>query len=626
MYLSKVAIWNFRIFGTLESDGKVDPGIKIYFNSGLNVLIGENDAGKTAIVDAIRIVLGTQSKDYYHVEETDFHLNGSSRSNYFKIECIFSGFTTEEAAPFIEWIDLENIDGKPSYTLRLSYTAKIVSNRIVRELRAGSDPEGTALPTTAQDLLRITYLKPLRDAESDLIPSRRSRLAQILKAHPAFKRDSESDKHPLELVAAEANSKIESHFKTGGCPKAAGLLCSINSYLKNFFPPGSSLNSSIRISGSELNDILQRLSLLYNGEPTGLGSLNLLYIAAELILMQAVDQIGLKLTIIEELEAHLHPQAQLRLINYLQDQRFGQLILTTHSTTLASSIKLENLIICKDGKVFPMGSNHTSLDKRNYDFLERFLDATKANLFFAKGVILVEGDAENLLLPTIARLLDRSLHKYGVSIVNVGSTAFLHYAKIFDRKDGISMGIKVSLVTDLDVKPLELQSSKSVLEIDKEKQERLQKLEKDYTFGDVKAFVSPNWTLEYELSLSKLKIIFLQALLISEKMQNATTGTPKSEKIDEANSKVFELYKEWKKRYSSEMRINEIIAQRIYADIMLKQSEPGKKKISKAIAAQEFARHLDGLFIKRNETFAKIMKSPSIKYIRDAIEYVTEPI
>jgi putative ATP-dependent endonuclease of OLD family len=169
----------------------------------------------------------------------------------------------------------------------------------------------------------------------------------------------------------------------------------------------------------------------------------------------------LRLALIEEIEAHLHPQAQLRLIKYLEneiDKKGGQFILTTHSTILASEIVLSHLIICQDDKVFPMSSSHTLLSKENYEFLERFLDATKSNLFFAKGVIFVEGDAENLLFPTIAELIDCPLHKHGVSIVKVGSKAFFSYANIFKRQKEPKMTIPVAVVTDMDVPPFEYKS------------------------------------------------------------------------------------------------------------------------------------------------------------------------
>lgn len=91
----------------------------------------------------------------------------------------------------------------------------------------------------------------------------------------------------------------------------------------------------------------------------------------------------------------------------------------------------------------------------DYKFLERFLDATKANLFFARGLIMVEGDAENLLIPAIAQLIGRNLYKYGVSVVNVGSTAYKRYVNIFKRKDGKSFGMPIAVVSDLDVRALE---------------------------------------------------------------------------------------------------------------------------------------------------------------------------
>lgn len=109
----------------------------------------------------------------------------------------------------------------------------------------------------------------------------------------------------------------------------------------------------------------------------------------------------------------------------------------------------------KDGNAFPVDAESTMCSPQDYRFLHRFLDATKANLFFAKGLILVEGDAENILLPCIANLINRDLHKYGVSIVNVGSTAYKRYVKIFKRKTGNQFGMKIAIISDLDVRSME---------------------------------------------------------------------------------------------------------------------------------------------------------------------------
>jgi putative ATP-dependent endonuclease of OLD family len=106
------------------------------------------------------------------------------------------------------------------------------------------------------------------------------------------------------------------------------------------------------------------------------------------------------------------------------------------------------------GHAFPLKPADTMLDSDDYQFLEKFLDVTKSNLFFARAVLIVEGDAENILLPTIAELLGKPLENYGVSIVNVGSTAYARYAKIFQRRDPSRwIPIRVMCVRDLDLWP-----------------------------------------------------------------------------------------------------------------------------------------------------------------------------
>lgn len=620
MFLSELKIWNFRKYGS--GDGGA-PGLHLQLNKGLNLLVGENDSGKTAIVDAIKFVLQTQSYDYQRLEEEDFFLppgiepKDANRAKSFKIECIFRGFDAEnnEAANFLEWLGIEkDCDGNDRYFLKVTLNSELKDRKITYDIKAGPDDEGTQLDGAARDFLRVTYLKPLRDAERELIPGRRSRLAQILKSHEAFSSVPEAE-HPITQIAESANSQIEGYFKgkdkdNKDIEDQSGkkLLSDINEYLKEFFTENE-INkiAKFTISGQSLSGILEKLILDLADGNSGLGSYNRLYIATELLLLKRTNYYGMKLSLIEEVEAHLHPQAQLRLIEYLQNEiaekSSVQLLMTTHSPNLASKVKLDNLIICKGDKAFPMGSDFTELEKGDYLFLERFLDVTKANLFFAQGIILVEGYAEEILIPVIADILGKPLTKHGVSVVNVQSTAFLRYSNIFKRKSGKGIGIKVALVTDNDIKP------DSGLTEEQIKNKRTEK-EAKYDGQGIKTFISPDWTLEYDIALSRLKKEFYTAVLRAEKIKNSNTYGLTPDKITEVNQKVETDFTTW----TSEHKTDKEIAKIIYGGYML------DKKISKSIVAQCFA----SLLKECKGIKERIEVDEKLKYLMDAVKYVTE--
>ncbi|NFI02823.1 DUF2813 domain-containing protein [Clostridium botulinum] len=664
MYLSQVRIWNFRKYGESSDDDK--ESLIVNFKKGLNLIVGENDSGKTAIIDAIKIVLGTQSFDNVRLSENDFYKRkDGSRVDYLKIECKFDDLSEIESGRFLEWIDLSD-NGEVS--LRVRIIARMKDNKIIIKKTGGK--EGVDINFEASECLRVTYLKPLRDAENELSPGYKSRFAQVLKNYPVFKITDENGKNKLENIMKNANNQIEDYFTKhiDGVVEdenPAQIGKTINTILTSFLGVNKEgYNAKINISDMELSKILSRLMLIIDDNKVGLGTLNQLYMAMELLLLEVKEhnhEFGLAL--IEEIEAHIHPQAQLRVIKYLEDCIKSQMILTTHSITLASVVKLENLIICRDKNAYSLSNEYTSLSKGDYEFLERFLDSTKANLFFAKGVIFVEGDAENILVPTIAKIINKPLYKYGVSVVNVGNVAFLRYANIFIRNDRkCTIGIPTSIVTDLDVRPIQYYKDKGKTAEEKEHkytvykviessqyftkqddakkkvrdilqkgslkkevyEDNIEEIEDDYesykksvklakeekyNFQDIKVLTN-TWTMEFDIALSCIREYLYAAVLIAKDIHD---NEEKIESIDK------DSYIEKSKNAINDMEFFDDsmeIAYEIYKPLL-------NKEASKAVCAQYLSKILLQEVNNNSDLLKKIIEDDYLKYIIDAINHVT---
>lgn len=577
MILKELKIWDFRQFSS-----KVDsPGLEVQFHKGVNVLIGENDSGKSTVIDAIKIVLQTQSNEYVRISEDDFNLNSAGNSaEVIKIECVLSDFSVDEAKNFIEWLQFEkNSAGETVYNLKLTFKAWKEKKRIFTDLRAGMLGDGNKMDGKARELLKCTYLKPLRDAEREMASRKGSRLSQILYNHKSFQ---EKENHKLVEIIKKANKEINEYFINDDDV----VLQTLKSNVAAFLEKQSGIEPNFVTSNLQLKSILESLSLNLSEIQPGLGVQNLLFIAAELLLLGQYDNEGIKLALIEEIESHLHPQAQLRLIEYIQneyDDSGIQFILSTHSTTLSSEINIKNALLCKNSKIYSLAPENTKLDKGDYLFLQRFLESSKANMFFSHGVIMVEGDAENLLIPTIAKIIDLNLAQYGVSLVNVGSTAFLRYSKIFLQKEPPEIPVPVSIITDVDIKPQWNEETKELnLEVESTAKNN-SKISSYYSDGLVKAFISPHWTFEYSLALSCLKENLYKSVLYAEKIANSNKYSLTDKKIEEVDELVKTNLSTWEEEGWDDHRI----AYEIYNNTLL------EKKISKAITAQCLASLLE---------------------------------
>ncbi len=440
MFISEIKIENFRLFG--EGDNALVLSLK----AGLTAIVGENDAGKTAIIDAIRLVLGTRDQELVRLEPTDFHQTSASaaRADQIVVRLTFSGLTPADRSAFAEYLTYLPGGGGVETALVVTWVAKRSSKDggarrfMPTEWRTGSDGEGPLLDPTARSLLTATYLRPLRDAERAMGAGRGSRLSQILQHTKEIKESGA----PFVKGAPPADpSKLSvlglGDFANHLFGENEGVRETRKKLNEEYLAPLSfahdPLNARISVSGSRddsirLRQLLEKLEVALAeagnddvAHTRGLGSNNLLFMACELLLL-ATESEGFPLLLIEEPEAHLHPQRQLRLMTFLQEQASKkradgqqiQILVTTHSPNLASEIRLDNLALIQGGKAFPLASGSTALSASDYKFLERFLDVTKANLFFARAVMIVEGDAENILIPVLAKLLGRDFREHGV--------------------------------------------------------------------------------------------------------------------------------------------------------------------------------------------------------------------
>lgn len=657
VHISEIRIENFRLFGAGNK------AFQLSLKPGLTALVGENDAGKTAIVDALRFVLGTRDQESMRLELTDFHQAPSGdRAREVQIRLTFSELTGADRSAFAEYLTYRG-GATPETTLILTWVARRadidgpVRRFMPIEWRTGEKADGPLLDVGARFLLQATYLRPLRDAERAMSAGRGSRLSQILQHTKDIKEHGEKfdpksapaiDPSKLSLlgIGDYTNHLIEnSHGVTGARKKLN------DDYLQPLSFSGDTLQARVRISSNRddstrLRQLLEKLEvILGDTEPSegphcrGLGSNNILFMACELLLL-GTEVDGFPLLIVEEPEAHLHPQRQLRLMAFLQaqaekqrtDGQLIQIIVTTHSPNLASEVKLDNLVLVRDGRGYSMAEGQTKLSKSDYRFLQRFLDVTKANLFFARGVIIVEGDSENILLPTIARLIGRDFKHYGVSVVNVGGVGLSRYGRIFMRnkpEEGGAMGIPVACVTDMDVMPNcaplilgKIKEGEQIPPLPESK--RRWRVKSDFNVNElaerreqirdraneqrVRTFVANEWTLEYDLAYFGLaKQLHVAIALADADEAISKTREARSKKCEEAGKEFDALQKGLPK---------EALCSRVYAPLA------GSNPVSKPTTAQYLAELLEE---QQEEQTSEKLRQFLPPYLVNAIVHVTEP-
>lgn len=502
MYLEHVCIRNFRCFDEI--------GIEAHFDKGVNAVIGENNVGKSALIDALRIVFSTLS---YHKEiyfrKSDFHLNDIGQS----AEKAWIDVYLKEVPNFLIsiWNPLAPSEGEFHICF---YTTKAPNGteRIKYDIWGGTQEENSLDAETLQTI-KIAYLGALRDVETGMRPSHDSQMAAMLASvtntaeqqdglvsilksanvellqQPQVKQIREIvNKNLLGIeqnvlaqqvslgmidpkfssIAAALRMWIKPKWKFVDATNPAYLLLQTYADKNELYDTaegGAYINVEVLLQQDNLDarllEHLNELNILgFELYQNGLGYNNLLYMSALLgdMTVQTSEETGIycDLLLVEEPEAHLHPQLQRLVHNYFEQQHSKsstlQVIYTSHSPSLVSQIGLDKINVIYEQKhsigCYPLKTS--AMDKKDKAYLERYLDVTKSQLFFARGVIFVEGISEALLVASMSRLINKPLDKFAVEVVDIESVTFKPFAQMLTPTSTLSSYTKAAIITDDD--------------------------------------------------------------------------------------------------------------------------------------------------------------------------------
>ncbi|AJA69343.1 putative ATP-dependent endonuclease of the OLD family [Myroides sp. A21] len=301
--------------------------------------------------------------------------------------------------------------------------------------------------------ISFTFIQALRDVVSDFHNNRTNPLLTLLKNKSG--EIKEGDYQPISDLVNSLNQNIET------LPDIQNIRNDIKSTIQDavgltYSPSSLSIKSSVP---SEAEKLLQSLKL-FIGEPEeeyegginelSLGGANLIFLTLKLLefkYRKSKDSFA-NFLIIEEPEAHIHNHIQKTLFDKL-NYSDTQIIYSTHSTQISEVSNVEKInILAKKQNFAEVYQPSKGLEKENINQIQRYLDAVRTNLLFAKGVILVEGDAEEILIPImIKKTLGLSLDELGISLINIRSTGFENVAQLFHDE---RIRRKCAILTDLD--------------------------------------------------------------------------------------------------------------------------------------------------------------------------------
>lgn len=503
MYIKEINILNFRSFKEAL----------IPFHEGVNVIIGHNNTGKSNLLRAMGLVLGYSnghrlgtSDLFYETDVAELQrqspriqitlvLRRSADENLDSADmALFANMMTdpalsEEAELRYEFklddSQEQNYKADVANAITAKEIWKIIEQdyiRLYKSSRSGGNQAAGININETLGQIDFQFLDAIRDVSHDLYAGYNPLLRDVLNFFIDYSVKNDVTKTEDEIK--EQLKALRDDFVQQSRPLMQTLQDRLqdgkNVFLKYALDTGATFNGAEpdfdgTVTENEMFSVLRmfikyavgiEVPATYNG----LGYNNLIYMSLLLAKMQADGNIAymkrnakvLSFLAVEECEAHLHPAMQYKFLKFLQDNNLNghvrQIFMTSHSTQIASAVKLDDLICLTSpalGQInvgYPRAiyKEESSNDMVSKQYVQRFLDATKADMFFANRLIFVEGIAEELLLPVFARYLNKNLTDEHVLVVNMGGRYFNHFLKLFDTKNPYTINKKIVCLTDID--------------------------------------------------------------------------------------------------------------------------------------------------------------------------------
>jgi putative ATP-dependent endonuclease of the OLD family len=460
MRIARIQVQNFRNFKLLD--------IPVGEHA---VIVGENRVGKSNLIFALRLILDPTLPDSIRKLRLEDFWDGLPRplTKDDRIEISVELADFEDNEDLLAILSDHLIQNSPMVA-RLTYAYQPRAN-LESETEKESDYEfvlyGGGRPENdfgyqLRQSLPLELLQALRDAEGDLANWRRSPLRPLLDNAASLIDHEEIEKLAEEITEATA--------KVTGIEGIEELGKSINEALIEMVGSAHGHDVSLGFSPTDPDKLIRALRLFIDGGKRGipdssLGATNLLYLVLTTMRIRHEAEQGERnhtFLAIEEPEAHLHPHLQrCAFRSYLAPRQpvdpesaadfDATILLTTHSPHVVSVSPVQSLVLLRYSKEdeCSVGVSAAALDLTPEELadIERYLDVTRGEVVFARGVILVEGEAEAFLVPVLAKRLGHDLDKLGITVCSIGGTHFLPYVK-FLGTDGLQ--IPFAIVTDED--------------------------------------------------------------------------------------------------------------------------------------------------------------------------------